>query len=188
MSMQYVIFGKEELKRESFLFGNKDLPMKDLSFLNKPSGGLWASPLIENGEFLSAWEEWCYCESFNLDSLEKYVQFKLKETARVLIIDSEDTYIEIMEKYKKDLYSVFHMNRYVLDFDKISKDYDAVFLTESAAWTMHLYLQSRNDYADFNSWDVESIVILNFDAIDLSSCECKINKNYKKYLEELKED
>lgn len=178
--MEFVTFGKEEFKKELFKFDHRDRWIT-----NKPNGGLWASPLRYNDEFLSAWEEWCIREEFMISSLEKYIQFKLKENAKILTIDSTAAYIKIMESYRQ-----MTIDKYSLDFEKISKDFDAVLLTENASIEMHLgllYSNGNYNYRDFNAWDVESIVILNFDAIDLDSCICKTNKNYERYKEEYKE-
>ena len=64
-------------------------------YLNKPSGGLWCSPVNSN----YGWKDWCNGEGYNVGSLKTWTKFKLKETANILVIDSLVDLVRISKKY-----------------------------------------------------------------------------------------
>lgn len=60
--------------------------------------------------------------------------------------------------------------RLELDYEKISNDFDAFFLTEKAAATLH-HTFSQN-YFDFNIWDVGSICLFRIDPDVMQVVRC----------------
>lgn len=128
---------------------------------NKPMGGLWASPYKANEEFIS---DWLYFISYGLsDKFKKFVgvTYNLKSDSKILEIDTLNDYLDVLDKYG---YIPFpkHSGKMQLNFEAMSKDYDAFHLTDNAAY--HLA-------EDFYSYDVESYILFNLDCIDKDSIE-----------------
>ena len=125
-------------------------PFNGRFHLNKPAGGLWASPIGSN----HSWRK--YAESFRGEEhFKKSFTFSLKDSARVLIIDSREDIkkIPIIKHDLDDLSLKF-------DFQKLVKKYDAIFLTEKGERrTRHHHPMS------FYGWDCESILVFNKDII-----------------------
>jgi hypothetical protein len=144
---------------------------------NKPRGCLWASSYeLDNEGLRSDWERLCDWEDFRSYHKNQYFKFKLIPEAKVLVVDSKNDYLNIDEKYFvgpndsatsmsiDDLcYNYHHMltifNKKYLDFEKISKHYDAFYLTKKAANELHFCFDIEEK--DFNSWDVESLCVFN---------------------------
>lgn len=161
--------------------------IKNNMLTNKPKGCLWASAYELDDEGLrSNWERWCDWEAFRSYPKNQYFKFKLIPEAKVLIVDSKEDYLNIDEKYFADLndsifYNYYH--RYTsfkkyLDFEKISKHYDAFYLTEKAADELHFCFDI--EAKDFNCWDVESICIFNNKCFEVTEFgEEDIDDDYK---------
>lgn len=130
-------------------------------FMNKRRGGLWASPI---NSFIS-WKDFCFSNRWNRSNFNKSFKFRLKHSARVLTINSRQDFLNTLAKYpyatnldiSYEMFSYMDKKQY-LDFDLISKDYDAVFLTALGHFTNHLCSDGQSD---LNSWDCESIQIIN---------------------------
>ena len=147
---------------------------------NKPSGGIWASPLNSN----HSWRKFCLNEGFNVSSLDKHSLFKLRPGSKIYTINS---YLDLFRLKK---YFIHHPNRIfkniTIDYEKMKKDwYDGVYLTEEGEHdTRHSYYNySIDENLDLYGWDCESIVIFNKDIIVPIKREKQIklsNKNYKK--------
>lgn len=125
----------------------------EVSTLNKPmTGGLWCSPVDSS----CSWKRWCEGEYFRVESLKFGTKFNITPDAKILKIDSLCNYYQV-----KKTYGEFNneYRRVFINFSKISKIYDAVYLTESGfhdtRWLDDLY-----DMGTY-SWDCESMVILN---------------------------
>jgi hypothetical protein len=128
-------------------------------YLNKPSGGLWCSPVNSN----CSWKDWCTGEDFNVGSLKTWTKFKLKETANILVIDSLVDLVRISKKYP-----LIHPHPITFDklinFKDIEKDgYDGVLLTERGNCQCHL----TGIGIDLNAWDCESMVLFNLEHIEI---------------------
>jgi hypothetical protein len=75
-----------------------------------------------------------------------------------------------MNKYKHDTYD--DSDRYCLDFEKISKEYDAFHLTEKAFYELRLPIDEgfyKLKYEDFYNYDAETWIIFNLNAINKGS-------------------
>ena len=145
------------------------------TILNKPdfeSGCLWGSTLVKysNGSVGSSWKEFTADNYTDKDS-NYGVSFVLNSNSKILKITNLDDYKNIMEQYKCNPYS----DKYCLDFEKISKEYDAFHLTEDAFWKMRLPICGPAceiydlDYDTFYSYDAESWIIFNLNAINKAS-------------------
>lgn len=132
-------------------------------YLNKPEGGLWSSPA--NSEW--GWKDWCDSEMWRKGfGLSCGFKFKLKKSARIFAIDSLSDYRACVEKYGK---GIRWSDRKVIDWEKISKEYDGLFLTLKG------FDETRIGLDGFHTWDCESMVIFNLDCVSevksLRRCE-----------------
>lgn len=120
-------------------------PISNERVLNKPAGGLWASPKVcEYG-----WYDWCHDEMFWLDKFDKYFLFKLTEDSKKIIIDSNAALNKVYDMGYYFIDPVVRDRR--LDFEKLYADgYDAVemVLNNETYWSLY-------------GWDCDSVVILN---------------------------
>ena len=159
--MRYIVLGKTELKEEFF---NKDLTNDGI---NKPVGGLWSSPYTPGKKYISDWDRFCKEENFIKGDNSVGVIFSLKEEARIYTIDTKEDLDNLANKYpivvKENLRYNFMST---IDFTKVSKDYVAIYLTDKGQWATRF---SRPN--TLYGWDCETLLVLNFNAIDLDSME-----------------
>ena len=145
--------------------------------INKPnfgSGCLYGSTLIRlPGDVThSSWKNFTAGDYISKD-VTYGISFKLHRNAKILEIANLNDYIEIMKTYKcKHEYR----DEYCLDFEKISKDYDAFHLTLDAFWDMRLpwygvIYETMHElkYDNFYSYDAETWIIFNLNAINKGS-------------------
>ena len=157
--MRYIVLGKTELKEELF---NTNLTNNGI---NKPKGGLWSSPY--NKDTISGWYQFCKDENFIKGDNSVGVIFSLKEEARIYTIDTKEDLDNLANKYpivvKENLRYNFMST---IDYTKVSKDYDAIYLTDKGQWATRF---SRPN--TLYGWDCETLLVLNFNAIDLDSID-----------------
>ena len=159
--MTYIILGKKELNKEKFK------SVKNRIGLNKPEGGLWASPYYPNNEYISGWHEWCTSEMENWLSNDSVI-LELKDDARIYIINSQEDLINLMcivGVAKDELTLNLGLKRFASpDFEKASQVFDAILITEEGQWKTRF----SDDKCDYNlyGWDCESILILNYDCVE----------------------
>lgn len=123
---------------------NKFSAIRNRGVFPKPFGGLWASPV--DAEF--GWIQWCEQEDFAHYKSDNKFQFKLSDNARVLEIHSVE---QMRTLITEDMYIV-RFGVYVLDFEKLTHEYDAIELFIS---------ETPSLYNNFYGWDCDSILILN---------------------------
>lgn len=130
--------------------------------LNKPLCAFWGSP--SNAIF--GWKEWCECEDFCLDEYDwdNPIRWRLKPNSKILRIDINDVkdeYNSILNKYLSinDIYKGMPFNRFMLelDFNKILDD-DIVAIELMDGSIGHRFINPIETM--FNTWDCESIVVL----------------------------
>ena len=130
----------------------------------KPSGGLWASPLALHNNYVSDWHECSEMMGFTIPP--EACVFEFKKDARVFIIDSQPDLMKLFQ-IVGDYTPVeldFELTRMkTLDFEKASKLYDVIYLTERGQLTTRLPIE--NPSYNLYGWDCESCVVLNFDVI-----------------------
>jgi hypothetical protein len=110
----------------------------------KPKGGLWASPI--NSKW--GWKDWC--ESENYCDLSCYFIFNY--SGNILVINSKNS-LNKLPFYNPDISYKFI---FAIDFEKLSKEYDAILLTEQGQKETHFSLPKN-----LCGWDCESICIFN---------------------------
>lgn len=156
---EYITFTKSELTKEIFN------PIVNREFFCKPDGGLWACTYTPNHEFVSAWQEWCFTNSFRYEKLKSAVVFNVRKDARIYIINTYSDFERLLEKYLyrsplNDMVISSILNMKFIDYEKMSKDYDGIYLTAKGEW------ETRYRYdANLYGWDVASLLLFNFDVI-----------------------
>ncbi len=131
---KYIHYGSERFDPEKF--------MPICNFTVKPRGGLWASRIDDK----YGWYEWCHREEFRLNTFKKYFEFTLAESAKVLFLD-DPKQLKNLPKIEMR-HSLWKEN--FLDFEELSKKYDAIEVTDIGPLYRALY-----------GWDCNSIVIMN---------------------------
>jgi hypothetical protein len=121
----------------------------NLEFLNKPTGGIWSSPVESEWD----WKTWCLSENYNTKNLKKWTKFILKPETKVLTINSKEDYKNALEKYRSEQ---------GLDWVKIAGDYNAFYLTLEGLYSNRNFCNSD---PGFCAWDVETLVVFDFDKI-----------------------
>ena len=155
MEYKYLTLGKKAITKESW----DDI--KNEVFV-KPFGGLWASCYIEKGEFKSQWHEFAV-KGLSSKDYNYGVVFNLKENAKIYIIDTYDDFANLLKDNKEstELDELFKSLKFsFLDFEKLATTYDAIFLTSKGERETRSMTR-----ANLYGWDVESLLVLNFDCI-----------------------
>lgn len=145
-----ITFDVNEWNKEKFY------PVKGNRGCNKPlSGGFWTSTLLPATENYSAWANWCIQEEFCLEKLNHAIIFDLSPKAKIYTINTYKDLEELIERYPFTL--PFYNG---IDFEAVSRDYDAIHLTDEGQWA------TRDTYPyDLYGWDVESYLIMNLDCV-----------------------
>jgi hypothetical protein len=112
----------------------------------KPRGGLWTSPIDSD----YGWKDWCEAENFR--DCDDSMSFTLEFNSDVKIYKI-DTLKDLLNL---PLISLHVPSMKHPDFETISKEYDAIWLTENG---QHVTRFSRP--CNLYGWDCESILILN---------------------------
>lgn len=130
----------------------------------KPDLGFWGSP--RNASY--GWKEWCSDNYFGDYDWNNPIYFRLKSNSTILKIDREDLNDDVLSKYvilDEKMYHAIQRERYFFDYNKIVEDgIDAVELMDGSIG--HLFLHDNKYEQIFNSWDCESIVVLNKDVLE----------------------
>lgn len=121
-------------------------------YINKPMGGLWASPLGSKW----GWGDFCSHDAFNLETLDKHFLFRLKSSANIYVIDNIDDLKRISTSRN------YYGNRNAINLFELVGDYDGVFVSADAVGA----LRYCADVEGLASWDVESLCIWNKDMIE----------------------
>ena len=150
--MNLVTLGIDEIKKDQF---NE---IKNMKRGNKPWGGLWTSPI----ESEYGWYDFVKGEHYRKEHyLDKMTLITLKSDAKIYKIDSVEDFDlcphlqergAIFDKFKK------------IDFEKLSEDYDGVWITVKAI--VDLENRHQDFMGDLYGWDVETVLLFNLDCIE----------------------
>lgn len=142
----YVHYGHRKFSKEMYR------PIENIQLFTKPKGGFWASRI--DAKF--GWKDWCIDEEFRDIDENNAFRFKLKDGAKVLYINNTDILSTLpMARNKLPL---LRTNIFIfLDFEKLSKEYDAIEVNIS---------ECRDLYYSLCGWDCDSILIMNPDIIE----------------------
>ena len=111
--MQYIHYGDDNFDI------NKFIPISNRSEATKPFGGFWGSR--KNADF--SWKEWCTEIDLKSKDLTKKIQFSLSNGAKILVINN----IKLLDKLPQNEENHIVNKLFVtLDFEKLSKQYDAI--------------------------------------------------------------
>ena len=142
----YIHYGSTAFIEESWE------PIRNENWI-KPHGGLWASAI----DAPYGWKDWNGTYNYQLCDETNSFKFKLKPSARILIIDS----IDVLKRLHKLQYTVTTLIRdvYFLNFERLLEDgYDAIDFQLSKDpklyWAMY-------------GWDCDSILVMNKDVLIL---------------------
>lgn len=154
---KYITYGKGNK-----LDINKLLPLNELDLtnngINKVYNTLWGSPI--DAEY--GWKNWCIDNDFHLEAFSEGNSFcwTLKPTARILTISNEDDLVKVPFTCTRKN-GLTYFEQFYVDFKTITKTYDAVELEDG--FIGHRFTSPKE--ICFNSWDCESIMVLNRDVI-----------------------
>ena len=127
---------------------------------SKPTGGLWLCPYLGNDN-PSEWTDFVEENKMTKD-ISHITVFKLKEDARILILD--DPY-EFEREYGEFIdYREGRLARSNIKFDEVKKEYDAFFVDGSVV-TLLSGVSCAFTPVRLYGWDVESLYIMNPDIL-----------------------
>ena len=144
----------------------------DPILLKPETGGLWSSPK----KSLWGWKDWCDSEMFIKGwGFSCGFKFKLKKSAKIYVINSIKDFEQLSKRFKIFVPGRI-VEKYCIDWEELSLEYDGLFLTYEG------YLDFRNNSRiEFYSWDCESLIIFNLDCISfvksLRRCELLIHSH-----------
>ena len=137
--MQYIHYGDDDFDI------NKFIPISNRSEATKPFGGFWGSR--KNADF--SWKEWCTEIDLKSKDLTKKIQFSLSNGAKILVINN----IKFLDKLPQNEENHIVNKLFVtLDFEKLSKQYDAIEV---------LISEDERLYELLYGWDCDSILVMN---------------------------
>lgn len=124
--------------------------------LNKPLGGLWASPVDSE----RSWYEWSRGENFHTERLSKSFEFELSPEARVLELTPDNVWE--LPVWKPGMFEQNRISRSPVsmvmnvDFEALARDYDVLecSLTKYPSLYWSLY-----------GWDCDCILVMNPEVI-----------------------
>ena len=154
---KYITFGMLELSKDKF----KEVRNREM--FCKPWGGLWSSPYISNEKYISDWHRWCINNDFRVDKLSDAVLFNIEDGANIYTIDTLEDLTYLLEYFSQE--DRFGLNNFldsrVLDYERLHKDLglDGIYLTKNGE------AETRWSNPTLYGWDVESLLIFNFDII-----------------------
>ena len=139
--MRLVHYGASEYSSEKFR------PISDIPFMNKPSGGLWTSPL--NSDW--GWKDWCKAEDFGNLSQSFLVDFE----GSLLKIDGYDDMLKLPWIENRGIHFVSFQALCAGGFY-----FDAIHLTVRGEQKTR-FTFPKNLYG----WDCECVLVINPDSI-----------------------
>lgn len=148
------------------------------SLNNKPTGGVWGSPLTSK----NGWADWCNSNNFRINLLSKHFLFSISPTAKIYVLDT-------LEDLKKISNVPNTFGDKSINFKQLYENgYDGIFVTANAVSNLRYV---GKGYAGLDTWDVESICIFNPEVIvpieEDAFEKAKINKYgepYKDYYDD----
>lgn len=120
--------------------------IKNKTYMSKPCGGLWVCPINST----KSWKDFCISEDFRLNSFNSSFKISFNNNAKIYKINS------LQDINNLPTFTIGKIEEPLINFEKISEEYDAVWLTAKG------YTEIFNsDIIDMLGWDCESIIIFN---------------------------
>lgn len=186
-------FFKSDLKNGRFKIRNKEYGGI------KPEKGLWTStyePFMikkhwrhgKDAVFVSEWHEWCFSDMPDWIGRE-CILLTVMNTAKIFTIDTYEDLKELYKKYPAVKISSNGWGQYevskggfqdnCLDFEKMKKDFDILWLTSNGQSETRMSHQ-----LNLYGWDSESSLMLNnvvqtFKKVPTYTTKHKIRRSYK---------
>lgn len=137
----------KRMKLITYGCGNFDIskfkPIQNPEILNKPSGGLWSSPI--DSEW--GWKDWCQHEDWG----DLTHSFTFTFTGNVFVIDS------LKDAKSTPWIDIYLFKRRLLDFEfLVNNGYDAIHLTVNGERETRF----ESVYSMYG-WDCETVLIMN---------------------------
>lgn len=152
--MKYIHYGSNKFDKDKFL----RVKNCDHDWTKPQEGGFWASPIGTK----RGWKQWCESEGFHIDKLNNSFKFDLAADSKIFHIKSYDD-LKKLPKFPNLICNIPITSLYYkIDFEKASKEYDAIEL--------HLSEDKNSNYEEslyfkLYGWDCDSILIMNPDII-----------------------
>lgn len=148
--MKFVHYGKyDKISKEKFN------PVENRDWI-KPIGCLWASPIDCNYGWVNFYDNELRDNDVFDEKMKYCIEFTLKNETRIYIIDSFKDYTKLYENYGRSISTYLN----TLDFEKVSKEYDAILLTDNGQY------ETRFSNPSLYGWDVATLLLFNIDCID----------------------
>ena len=147
LNFELIHYGSNSFEKDWFA------SIRNINFLNKPEGGLWASPV--NSKY--GWIDWCKRENFELQRLKE--SFKFNCNGSFIVINKPEDLKELPLCFRECSIERKKLRPY-FDFEKMAKEVDGVYLTEAGEYKTRLSFP-----LNFYGWDCESVLIFNFNVI-----------------------
>lgn len=157
---EYIMVGAPIITKE--IFRKVLIPLNNYSF--KPSGGFWSSIYIDNIG-ISDW--FSYLQDARgiavYKNLNQSTIFTLKDSAKILTIDTLEKVLELAQKYQsyhqiQGFYSEITNENKIFDFGKLSQDYDGIYIDYNK-------FINQNQTIVFDNLSVNSLLLFNLDCI-----------------------
>lgn len=147
----------------------------------KPYGGLWTSPLRDDGT--SPWLDHCHGRPFMADLDATVWALVPAPDAEVYTIETESDYTALLDAYG---YEPTHAMSAMQtkpdpDFEALVADYDGVYLSGAGLASL------RGAYPGLADWDTESVLWLDWVFVDLVNCG-RVETLYETVYEGLSDD
>ena len=158
-----ILLGKDKIEEKRFD------RVKNKAFQNKPLGGLWTSP--EQSKW--GWKDFVISEEYRKEYyLSNLLLITLKDSSRIYKIDNEFDFMSCPFRKLKETEKEAYFNLYggsIIDFEKLSESYDALWVTERAINENSSWICSGGEYKYIGplfGWDVETVLLFNLDCIE----------------------
>lgn len=161
MEKKYIMIGASSINRDAFRRVLR--PLDNYSF--KPTGGFWACEKGDDLINISPWLDYLIEEReiALMKNIKAASIFTLKDSAKILTIDSYDDVVSLSK-----IYPSYHhlLGYYNLEGDKkISFDYEELADYYDGVYIDYNKLVSSNKTIIFNRFSVNSLLLFNLDCI-----------------------
>jgi hypothetical protein len=152
VAQKWISLGKAPLLKDMFD------SIENIPLFPKPSGGLWICPYHPQRKFKSAWQKWCSENNFREYKIGSIIT--LPKNTRTYIIDSQKDLIQLIDEVGSSPECELFPFWKIIDFEKASKRYDLIYLTEKGQHETRIPWNNR-EY-NLYSWDVCCGLLLNY--------------------------
>lgn len=158
----------------------------------KGKGGLWTSSYLGK-QLGSSWIQWCLGNDFGVpeDGIFRGYLLEPKKRLKVYTIDSLEEMHTLFDKYGYEMYPNIPVEMEGINWEEMSKDYDALHLTENGEnLTRHGFSFFRDTTKDlkpewkskrmrnFYGWDCESTFHFKWNFENVEPIEIKAEREW----------